>query len=135
MRVPIYHNQPTASPEIVQCLWEKGLLRWHYCKEPACQCRRQKRCGFNPWVGKIPWRRKWQPTPGFLPGEFHGQRSLTGYSPWGCKESDTAERLGSAHDSTRNKPRLAAGAGVSTFKCTGWTGLGRERNEIRFNSR
>ena len=39
--------------------------------------------GFNPWVGKIPWRRKWQPTPVFLPGESHGQRSLAGYSPWG----------------------------------------------------
>ena len=49
--------------------------------------------GFNPWVGKIPWRRKWEPTPVFLPGEFHGQRSLVGYSPWGCKESDTTERL------------------------------------------
>ena len=48
-------------------------------KEPACQCRRHKRCGFNPWVGKIHWRRKWQPTPVFLPGESHGQRSLTGY--------------------------------------------------------
>ena len=44
-------------------------------KEPACQCRRCKRCRFNPWVGKIPWRRAWQPTPGFLPGESHGQIS------------------------------------------------------------
>ena len=43
---------------------------------------------FDPWVGKIPWRRKWQPTPVFLPGKCHGQRSLVGYSPWGCKESD-----------------------------------------------
>ena len=42
--------------------------------------------GFHPWVGKIPWRRKWQPTPVFLPGELHGQRSLMGYSLWGCKE-------------------------------------------------
>ena len=49
--------------------------------------------GFDPWVGKIPWRRKWQPTPVFLPGESHGQRSLVGYSPWGHKESDTTERL------------------------------------------
>ena len=57
-------------------------------KEPACQCRR---LGFNPWVGKIPWSGKWQPTPVFLPGEFHGQRSLPGYSPWGRKESDTKE--------------------------------------------
>ena len=60
-------------------------------KEPACQCRRHKTHGFNPWVGKIPWRRKWQPTPVFFPGESHGQRSLAGYSPWGYKESDMTE--------------------------------------------
>ena len=47
----------------------------------------------DPWVGKIPWRRAWQPTPVFLPGESHGQRSLEGYSPWGCKESDTTEQI------------------------------------------
>ena len=47
--------------------------------------------GFDPWVGKIPWRRAWQPTPVFLPGESHGQRSLRGYSPWGHEESDTTE--------------------------------------------
>ena len=51
-------------------------------KEPACQCRR---CGFDPWVGKIPWRRTWQPTPLFLPRESHGQRSLAGYSPCSCR--------------------------------------------------
>ena len=50
-------------------------------KEPACQCRRRKRWGFNPWVGKIPWRRAWQPIPVFLPGETHGQRILAGHSP------------------------------------------------------
>ena len=48
------------------------------CKESTCQCRR---CGFDPWVGKIPWRKKWQPTPVFLPGQSHEQRSLEGYSP------------------------------------------------------
>ena len=58
-------------------------------KESACQCRRCKRRGFDPWVGKIPWRRKWLPTPVFLPGELHGQRSLVGYNPWGCKELDS----------------------------------------------
>ena len=47
-------------------------------KEPACECRRRERCGFDPWVGKIPWRRAGQPTPVFLPGESHGQRSLVG---------------------------------------------------------
>jgi len=50
-------------------------------KEPACQCRRYRRQGFDHWVGKILWRRTWQPTPVFLPGESHGQRSLEGYSP------------------------------------------------------
>ena len=50
-------------------------------KEPTCQCRRHKREGFDPWIGKIAWRRAWQPTPVFLPGESHGQRSLVGYSP------------------------------------------------------
>jgi len=58
--------------------------------------QRLKQCGgpeFNPWVRKIPWRRKWQPTPAFLPGESHGWKSLVGYSPRGCKELDTTERL------------------------------------------
>ena len=54
------------------------------------QCGRP---GFNPWVGKIPWRREWQPTPVFLPGESHGWRSLAGYSPWGRKELDPTEQL------------------------------------------
>ena len=52
-----------------------------------------KNPGFNPWVGKIPWRRKWQPTLVLLPGKFYGLRSLVGHSPWGRKESDMAERL------------------------------------------
>ena len=57
-------------------------------KEPTCQYRRYKRCGFDPWVGKIPWRRAWQPPPVFVPGKSHG---LAGYSPWGHKESDTTK--------------------------------------------
>ena len=57
-------------------------------KEPTCQCRRHRRRRFDPWVGKIPRRRALQPTPVFLPGEFHGQRSLSNYNPWSCKESD-----------------------------------------------
>ena len=61
--------------------------------KPTCPCRRRKRCRFNPWVGKIPWRRAWQPALVFLPGESHGQRSLVGYNPWGCKESDTTETI------------------------------------------
>ena len=49
--------------------------------------------GFCVWFGKIPCRGEWQPSTVFLPGEFHGQRSLAGYSPWGCKELDMTERL------------------------------------------
>ena len=62
-------------------------------KESACQCRRYKRCSFDPWVGKIPWRRKWQRTAVFLPGESHVQKSLVDYSQWGSREMDTAEQL------------------------------------------
>ena len=47
----------------------------------------------DPWVGRIPWRKEWLPTPVFWPGEFHGQKSLAGYSPWGCKESEATEQL------------------------------------------
>jgi len=61
-------------------------------KEPACQCRRHKRCGFNHWIKTIPWRRTWQPTPVLLPGKLNEQRSLAGYSPWGQKESEMTER-------------------------------------------
>ena len=57
-------------------------------KEPTFQCRSCKRHRFDPWVGKISWRRKWQHTPVFLPRESHGQSSLAGYSPWGCIGSD-----------------------------------------------
>ena len=59
-------------------------------KSICLQCRRHR---FDPWVGKILWRRKWQPIPILLPGKFHGWRSLVGYSPWDCKESDTIEQL------------------------------------------
>ena len=65
--------------------------RWHSGKESTCQCRKHKTCRFDPWVRKIPWSRKWQPTPVFLLGTFLGQRSLVGYSLWGLKESETTE--------------------------------------------
>ena len=58
--------------------------------------QRRKRCWFNPWVGKIPCSRKWQPAPVFLPAKSQGQRSLMGYSPWGHRESDMTEWLRTA---------------------------------------
>ena len=57
-------------------------LPWWLRNRIRLQCRKLR---FDPWVRKIPWRRKWQPTPVFLPGESHGKRSLVGYSPQGCK--------------------------------------------------
>ena len=60
-----------------------GFPRCYNSKEPAYQCKRCERCGFDPWFRKIPWRMKWQPTPVFLPGKSHGQRGLAGNSPWG----------------------------------------------------
>ena len=69
-------------------LRQKGLPRWHRGKESSWQCRR---CAFSPWVGKILWRKKWQPTPLFVPGKSHGQRNLEGYSLWGGTELDTTE--------------------------------------------
>ena len=68
------------------CRW--GFPRGSSGKEPACQCKRHKIGGFDPWVRRIPWRRAWQPSPVFLPGESHGQRSLAVYSPWDRKEPD-----------------------------------------------
>ena len=68
---------------------------WGFCSgsdgKRICVLRRRPR--FDPWVGKMPWRRKWKPIPVFLPGKSHGQRSLLGYSPWGCKELDTTYQL------------------------------------------
>ena len=72
--------------------------------------------GFS-WVGKISWRRKWQPTPVFLPGKVHGQRSLGGYSPWGHKESDTTEQLSTAHNTHTKKKTLKAGGESMKMQC------------------
>ena len=66
------------------------FVRWLRGQSVSLECGRP---GFNPWVGKIPWSRKWQPTPVLLPGESHEGRSLVGYSPWGHKESDMTERV------------------------------------------
>jgi len=68
--------------------FQRGLSWWLREKRICLQYRRP---GFDPWVGKISWRREWLPTPVFLPGKSHGQRSLEGYSPQGSKESDTID--------------------------------------------
>ena len=80
----------TSSPDMPYLLLH-GLPRGTSGQELACPCRKHKRHGFNPWVRKIPWSRKQQPTPVFFGGEAHGQRSLEGYSPCGRKELDMTE--------------------------------------------
>ena len=83
-----------------------GHLSFHCitCLRIPLQCRRPR---FDPWVGKVLWRRAWQPTPGFLPGESHGQRSLVGYSPCGRRESDTTEGLSTI---TCRNPNMGKGS-------------------------
>ena len=83
-----------------------GLPSWLSGKESSCQCRRHLRLGFDPWIGKIPWQRKWQPTPVFLLRKSHVQRSLTDYSPWDHKKSDTAGQLNTHTHSFGASPSL-----------------------------
>ena len=75
---------------------------WLSGKEPSCQCRRHRRCKFNPWVGKIPCSKKWQPTPVFLPGESYAHRNLADYSPYGGKVFNIIEH---AHTHTHTHTR------------------------------
>ena len=93
-------------------------------KELTCQRRRCKWLGFDPWVRKIPWRRKWQLTPVFLPGDSHGERSLAGYSPLGHKESDMTKHARSSSSRLMcmrvTGPifhRVSGGNGVQTLIC------------------
>ena len=103
-------------------IWYGGFPCGTSVKKPTCQCRRLKEHGFNPWVQKIPWSRKWQPTAVFLPGESHGQRSLVDYSPQGCKESDTAEATQHTH-TDMSFPGGSSGT-KPTCQCRRWKRCG-----------
>ena len=87
-------------------------------KESACQCKGH---GFDPWVEKIPWRRKWQPTPIFLPGKSLGQRGLV-YHPWGHKESDTTKQLNNKSNVIMKQDTAHGFAGITWFD---FVGLGK----------
>ena len=84
-------SRPTVKLSFPFGIWASQMLL--VVKNLPANAGDTKRHRFNPWVGNIPWRRKWQPTPVFLLGKFHGQRSLASCSPWGRKESDTTEWL------------------------------------------
>ena len=79
--------QETPEMQVCSLGWVEMLPRCLSGKESPAKAGD----GFDLWVGKIPWRRKWQPIPVFLPGKSHGQRRLVGYRPWGHKESDVTE--------------------------------------------
>ena len=83
-------------------------------KESACQCRRSR---FNRWVKKIPWRRKWQSTPVFLPGKSHGQRNVVGYCPWGCKR--VGHDLPTKQQQAKHTPKQPTKASSSRAPSTG----------------
>ena len=100
-----------------QLIWvviktKTGLLWWLCGKESTCQCKRHR---FDPWVGKIPWRRKWQPTPLFLSGKSHEQRSLVGYCPWGHKR--VGHDWASKQQNNKNQNQPAAVAAESLQSC------------------
>ena len=80
-QVSSYFKTTFCSENVV--LDDTGLSRWLSGKELNCQCKSLRRRSFDPWVGKIPWRRERQPIPVFLPGESNAQRNWVGYSPWG----------------------------------------------------
>ena len=76
-------NHVSIMPLLLNSVVASYLLGFPGGSDSKSVCLQCGRPGFNPWVGKIPWRRKWQPTPVLLPGKFHGLRSLVGCNPWG----------------------------------------------------
>ena len=106
-----FHDHFLGLCEFKPTLLNKVLPIGSDGKESACQCRRCGRPGFDPWDGKIPWRRKWQPAPVFLPGESHGQRSLVGYSPW-------LQRVG--HDSATKHAHTYTQMQMCSCQQAGW---------------
>ena len=90
-------------------------------KESLHQYRRCKRHRFDPWSGMIHWSRKWQPAPVFLSGKFHGQRSLAGYSPWGCNESDMTEHSHTVYSILLQQSEETNTGFISKFEAMPWT--------------
>ena len=101
----------------------KGFPGGACAKEPGCQCRRYKRCSFNPWVKKFPWRKAWQPTPTFLPKESNGKKSLAGHGLQGYKELDMTEVTQHASRACRLKEWVTSGQTTN-----------RERVQLRVQS-
>ena len=115
-----YKKSITLMTEVEPISRRQTLTNWYFSmingtsgKESACQCRRYRILGFNPWVEKIPRSRKWQPAPVFLPGRFHGQRILEGCRLQGHKKSDTTEQL-CTHSATSSR-QMSTGHSLQLF--------------------
>ena len=97
LRFSLYRIMSSANTDSFTSSFPFRFLSFHCGASPVVQMVKSlpavRRPGFNPWVGETPWRRKWQPASVCLPREFHGQRSLVGYSPWRGKEPDMTEWL------------------------------------------
>ena len=93
----IVHHRMTLATNTESRIWKSlreqvlGFPAGTSGQESICYAGDPVRCGLDPWVKKVPCRRAWQPTPVYLPGESHGQKSLAGYRPWGLKELDMTE--------------------------------------------
>ena len=102
-----------SSKDLETNLGKRGLPWWFRWQSI---CLQRRRPGFDPWVGKIPWRRKWQPTPVFLPGKSHGRRSLIGYRPWGAKSQTWLH----FHFLSLSREKIQSWGGWSTHKLELW---------------
>ena len=123
-KVLVKHAKPDSmlllflSNYEILCSYE-GFPGGSSAKESTCQCRRHRRCRFDPWARKIHWRRKWQPAPVFLPGKSHGERSLVTYSPWGCRvRYNLAAKYTHSHTHTHTHTRSYE-VQISTHFCLG----------------
>ena len=97
-RVNISSACPKLDSSLLTTVFFRLFYVTNYCKTCYGSDGKEFACnagdlGLIPGLGRIPWRMEWQPTPVFLPGEFHEQRSLAGYSSWGCRDSDMTEQL------------------------------------------
>ena len=114
IRIPAHRLFELSKCFTQDRLRDLSMAQW---SRICCQCRRLKRHSFDFCIGKIPWSSKWQPTPIFLPGEFHEQRSLVGYSPQSYKESDMTQRL---NNNSSNIPLYIYKPHLYPFLCQ-WT--------------
>ena len=132
---PYQHHPPESSFFFKPT---RGFSRWLSSKDSTSQCRRHRRHVFNPCIRKIPWSRKWWSIPVFLPGEFNGQRSPVGFSPWGLKESDMIEHAHTQEPTWthHNHPKSIVYLSVHSWCCTfcefgqistSWNQDGREK--------